>query len=347
MISMMEITLKTLVQIPFLLYSFAIIFCFGWRIFLREYPPLLNLLFSFAPFLFLPVPVILFLAWRLNSRINIAFSLLVCGIFVVVYGSLFLPRIPIASADIETEITVLTMNLGPGVAKPENLIAEIELANADIVAVQELTPDTANVLGMRLNEKYPFRILDVDNYSTGLLSRFPIRTTEWFVPASEGRAALSVEIEANGLPLHLFAPHTLPSNVIWFRDYPLPIGIDDLPQQRQLADIRERAKKFGTRVVIMGDLNVSDQTQAYPILATEFRDAFRETSWGLGFTFPSGLRIENLFPNSGRVGVLSVPGPLLRLDYIFHSDDLIAKSAQVVCHGGSDHCYLISRLGFQ
>jgi vancomycin resistance protein VanJ len=344
---MFKIILKTLVQIPFLLYLFTILFCFGWRVFLREYPPALNLLLSFAPFLFLPVPLILIFGLVLHSRINIVFSLLTLGLFVFVYGSLFLPHQQIASAGIETEIIVLTMNLGPGVAKPENLATEIELANADFVAVQEMTPESANVLATRLDKKYPFRILDVDEHSTGLLSRFPIRSAEWFAPANEGRATLLAQIDVNGLPVHLFAPHPMPSSAIWFRDYPLPIGIDDSPQQRQLADIRERAKKFGTRVIIMGDLNVSDQTQAYPILATEFRDAFRETGWGLGFTFPSGLRIENLFPNSGRIGVLPVPGPLLRLDYIFHSDDLIARSAQVVCRGGSDHCYLMSRLGFQ
>ena len=81
---------------------------------------------------------------------------------------------------------------------------------------------------------------------------------------------------------------------------------------------------------------MSDQSRAYLALTTSLQDSFREAGIGMGRTFPNNLRL-------GRV---RIPGPLVRIDYVFHSPHLRATSATVNCiDGQSDHCALVVVLG--
>jgi len=85
--------------------------------------------------------------------------------------------------------------------------------------------------------------------------------------------------------------------------------------------------------IIAGDFNMSDQTATYATLSAVTIDAYREAGFGFGFTFPNNLRL----------GQAPIPGPFVRLDYIFHSPELSAQQAYVGCSGSSDHCYLVAR----
>lgn len=320
---------------------------FALQKYLADWPSWFTLVSTFSIFLFVPFPLILIITWQIRSRIILTLSFGMLILFSILFGHLFLPRPTASPLDDATLISFTTFNLGPGTAKPEQVVTEVEATDSDIIAVQEMTAETAQLLKTRLAKKYPNQILNVTTHSTGLLSRYPISASEWFQPASEGRGTLYTLIIVKGSPLHLFAPHLLPPDITWWKDYPIPIGLDDQPQQRQLADIANRANAIGSQVVIMGDLNINDQTHAYPQLASKFRDTYREVGWGLGYTFPSGLRIHNLFPNSALLGTIPVPGPLVRLDYIFHTADITAQDAHVHCRGGSDHCYLTAKLRLQ
>jgi endonuclease/exonuclease/phosphatase (EEP) superfamily protein YafD len=64
-------------------------------------------------------------------------------------------------------------------------------------------------------------------------------------------------------------------------------------------------------------------------------DAYRETAWGFGFTFP----------NDQRLGRLAVPFPLVRIDYVWSRGGVMPALAWVDCaSSGSDHCMLIADL---
>jgi len=85
-------------------------------------------------------------------------------------------------------------------------------------------------------------------------------------------------------------------------------------------------------VVVQGDFTMSDQSRAYSALTTSLQDSFREAGTGLGRTFPNSLHL-------GRV---RIPGPLVRIDYVFHSPQLQATAATVNCiEGQSDHCAVV------
>ena len=73
--------------------------------------------------------------------------------------------------------------------------------------------------------------------------------------------------------------------------------------------------------LLLCDCNLTDTSQAYAQLTTFLSDSFREAGWGFGHS------------SFGR----RAPFLAQRLDYIWHSDGLMAVEAVVGLDGGSDH----------
>lgn|GEM_PF-3871452 len=98
-------------------------------------------------------------------------------------------------------------------------------------------------------------------------------------------------------------------------------------------------------IIIAGDMNTTDQTTAYRMLTSQYRDSWREAGFGLGLTFPAPVfRLSDIplpLPRrwKARGGLLdrTVTAGLLRLDHILHSDDFRAVGAQTVVIRQSDH----------
>jgi endonuclease/exonuclease/phosphatase family metal-dependent hydrolase len=79
---------------------------------------------------------------------------------------------------------------------------------------------------------------------------------------------------------------------------------------------------------------MTDQSDAYRQMNDRLHDTFRETGQGMGFTFPASTPSKvRLFP------------PLLRIDYIWHSDQFTAHAVAVGRDSGiSDHHPVVARL---
>lgn len=314
----------------------AVLAFFALRALWPALPPSLALLNSFVPFLCAPLilalPAALWVRWRALSGL----ALLVLGIFIGLYGALFLPHLgtPPAAGN---SLKVMTFNLGADCCAPEPLIAAIESEQADLVAVQELVGGTMALIQQRLSTRYPQMILQPFGGTTGLLNRYPIVKREWFQPGGRGRMALYVVLDVNGVRLHVFVAHLMPVELTRDEEYRLPIGLEDRDRELQVADIARRVAALSGPVLLLGDLNTSDQSRAYAMLTKTLRDAYRDAGWGFGFTFPHQVQFHGL----------PVPGPLVRIDYVLYSSSLYASSAQVGCERGSDHCYLTANLAFR
>lgn len=318
-----------------LVYAAGVFAFFALRFLLPVWPPLL-LVFSFlGPFLYLPLAWLLPLACISRAWAAIAAVLATLLLFLAVYLPFFLPRIGAAPALTGSPIKAMAFNLGPGVSQPEGLVAAISAEGADVVALEELYPAAARAFDKALAERYPYRILPAEPGANGLLSRYPILTHETFRPAGVGRPALHATLDPGGALLRVFILHPEP-----------PVNAAGVPGGRvrpelfnpqleaQMADVAARARALPGPVLVMGDLNMSDQSRPYVVLRRSLRDAFWEAGTGFGFTFPANRR----------VGPLAVPGPLVRIDYIWFNDALYALQARAGCQGGSDHCYVVARL---
>ena len=297
-------------------------------------PPTLSALNYAAPFLFGPLVLILPLAFVSGTRPAIALALAVLALFLVLYGPFFLPRSEAVPPLEGGPLSAMSFNLGFKELQPQQNLIAIAGEAADIVAVEELTPLAAQAFHKGLAELYPYTVLtDMD---TGLLSRYPIRRSEFFQPAGTVRPALHAVLDVNGTSLEVIVVHPQPPSAVYWPGTHVPIGIDDQGLNRQIVAIAGRAAALPGPVLVMGDFNMSTDSPAYNAMAAVLRDSFREAGWGLGFTFPRNLSIDNL----------TLVGPLIRIDYIFHSEALYTEESRVVCQGGSDHCYLTARFRF-
>lgn len=299
--------------------------------------PFFALLGVFYPFLFFPLGFVLLFAlvrYRRHPLILPAVGVLVL-LFGIKYGAFFLPQMAVSAPDARQQLAVMTFNVGLS-TQPEPLVQLLRSSECDVIALQELTPEIAAYFDHALAQDYPFRVWNTSTYDVGLLSRYPIADASWFFPAGEGRAALHATVLVDADPLHVFVLHPLPPGIAWYKPTQFPLGLYDSAVYRDLRAVAQRVAALDAPLLLLGDLNTHDQSAAYAQLAALLKDAYREAGWGFGFTFPRGLRVRNL----------AVPGPFVRLDYIFHSDDFSALRAKVHCTSLSDHCYLVATLGW-
>ena len=106
-------------------------------------------------------------------------------------------------------------------------------------------------------------------------------------------------------------------------------------RQRAVDRLWREVDKIDGPLIVMGDFNTSDREPRYAQLAARMHDAFRETNWGFGFTFPDHKRF----------GPLTFPFPLIRIDYVWSKGGVLPAAAHVECNNtGADHCFLVADL---
>jgi vancomycin resistance protein VanJ len=320
-----------------LIYTIGLLTFFILRAIMNPWPPFLALVNNFVPLLFIPLPVTLSLAWLVKSRLALFSQLIVFSFFMMLYGLFFLPRLHPLTPPSGEPLTAMTFNLGAYRSPPEILAATIEAEEADIVAIQELTPAASKFLKERLSRRYPHHLMGIDIGSTGLLSRYPILSYHWFQPLRHGRSGLHATLDFKGKPLHVIVIHLYSPGISWYRSsILLPTGLYYEDQTYEIAEIMTYIVELKEPILLLGDFNMSDQNRAYAQLTGAVHDAHREAGWGFGFTFP----------NQVQMGDIPLPTPLVRIDYIFHSDQIYAEHSHVGCAGGSDHCYVVARLRY-
>jgi endonuclease/exonuclease/phosphatase (EEP) superfamily protein YafD len=233
---------------------------------------------------------------------------------VAVYAPLFIPRSQPAIEGIPV-LKVLTLNLHqPADPASLNELADAILEiDADIVAVQELGPNSRETFGPLLEDLYPYQALYADeNYGgsgQGILSKYPIVDEEYWKAGGPWNGNLRVEIEIEDQSITIYNIHPHP---------PIERGLD--PQMDSHANvIREvvnRAEQDDGPVLLMGDFNMTMQFEPYRWITASHTDAYRAVGEvGFGFTHPHGI------------GFLP---PFWRIDYIFYNDQFRGLNARTL-----------------
>ena len=103
-----------------------------------------------------------------------------------------------------------------------------------------------------------------------------------------------------------------------------------------------RAATAGGPAVLMGDFNLVERHPIYrQIAGAGLTDAFRAAGRGIGVTLPT--RMARWAATGSRWGSIPLP-PLVRVDYIWLTADLMPLVAWVGRHAGSDHLPVCVRL---
>ena len=283
------------------------------------------------PWLFIPSVVLLPLALWHRSGIIMVLASIPVALFSLIYGQLYLPGLPTTTTD--SIFTVMTHNVFIGNSHADQIVAAIETYNPDIVAFQEINQVVSEYLEVQLSTEYSYHRIE---QGQGIFSRYPIedyisfnmdgempRLVQQCVLNIEGHQATFINVHPSAPPVKSIRPYGLPLTI--------PLGTHSKNRDAGLNSLLSRLEEIKGPLIVMGDFNLTDQQNHYSDLTRSLRDAYRQSGWGMGFTFAR-------YPRSGIA--------LWRIDYVFHSPDLTALHTTVGDFGGSDHRPVIAKLGF-
>lgn len=308
------------------LYGLLLLLYLVLRLVLSDTVTWLALLHNIAPYLFvlLPIGLIVGLLGRAKRLVALQLILLVVG--VAWFGVALLPQAPPDAQD--TPITVMTLNVYPENDDVADAVRYILSRDPDVVALQEVAPGQD---WSELDAHYPHM---ESNEGLFVYSRFDImESTPIALSGTEvQRVLLDIEDETVALyNVHLTWPFNPDSDAPILARYDESVRNADIDALLALLEDEEEDEYF-----VVGDFNTSDSSPAYARLNSQLTDAYRTSSWGLGATWPAASFEEFNVP-------AWIPR-LLRLDYVFHSEDLTAQSAIVGPRVGSDNLPLLVSL---
>ena len=229
------------------------------------------------------------------------------------------------------QVSVLTYNLGNGMADPRLLAQLLERSAVDLVGLQELSP----AQGEELSGLYPYQALVPMGFSgKGVLSRYPIVAQEQ-LELYPGRPDLRCVVEIEGVRLQVLVAHPPPPRLRGPR-----LAFDPLTHS-QLATLLELATTYEPSV-LLGDLNMTPRNRLYAqFVAAGLVDAFAQAGVGRGWTLPRRIGHASRIQH----GLHRVPlRPVARVDYIWCTPGVQVESASLGDDAGSDHLPVIARL---
>lgn len=333
---------KVLAFFMFYAYTFLLIIYFILRALFWDRLVLVGFISNFIPWIFLPIftfPIIYFF-----FRNKIIFVISSCAILILlgwVHVKYLSPKV-FDLVDTSPIITVLSMNVGQHLVEPEFLNNFILEQKADIVFLQEVTDKHIKNGWSNLREIYPYQIhgplLGEKLAGMGILSQYPILSSKDFKLAEEGlvfqqRAIVQIEEQEIAIyNIHTTYPWFRPQKI--FLSLTLPI-YDYSIRSKEINTLINLLRDENLPVIAAGDFNMTDQTQDYSYLNQILIDSFQESGRGFGFTWPA---------HKNPSGEINLNKPIVRVDYIMHSNDWTSQSTQVLSKTGSDHLPIIAKL---
>jgi endonuclease/exonuclease/phosphatase (EEP) superfamily protein YafD len=295
----------------------------------------LDLANVFALCLFAPLLLLAPLAWLIPVPRLRRTSVLAVVAFFGLFGARFIP--PAAQLTGGVPLQLVTFNLHNGLDKAQlaDLIATIHAQHADVLALQELSVPAAEAIQRELIGEYPYQALAPSTSLSGMgvISHYPL---ELLPPPPELTAQLALvrvgSVDVTLINVSLTSPELkrrrLPAVrwVKWLNGYQTSKRTRDVQSLLQVID------QVRGPLVVAGDFNLSDREADYAQFAARLHDAYRETNWGFGHTYPSSLRLAGI----------PLTLPLTRIDYIWSAGGVIPAAARVACGGVSDHCMVVA-----
>ncbi|MEO8393004.1 MAG: endonuclease/exonuclease/phosphatase family protein [Chloroflexota bacterium] len=300
---------------------------------------------NFTPFYFAVLIALLPLALLVRARRAALLMLPLVLIGLLMFAPPYLPKAQATTqaqaAPTADSFRLITFNVwgdNPDMSRIEDWL---KTQQADAVVTIELPPAWANGVPV-LKEVYPQQIT---NHAQGIywgstvLSSHPIISTDVFNLGEIPQQRIVIEVGGQQIAIyaiHLYLPvgdkPHIPLQTNFYSNSFL--SYDGAKREAQIHTLLDRLKGEPLPYVVAGDFNLSDQAAAYNDLASTMGDSFREVGVGLGTSWPSFQAF----------GLPAVIPPLVRIDYIWHSDSLRALQAEEGPFLGSDHRPMLATL---
>jgi endonuclease/exonuclease/phosphatase (EEP) superfamily protein YafD len=287
----------------------------------------------FAPHLLIPVVVLAPVAVAVVRapralRLGVVIAL---AIGAVRFGPGLVSIPPTPPAQDETVVRIVSWNLEGGAPAAAELVAQLRASDADIVALQELTPEHAAAIRADAEVAARFShtalVPRTGVGGIGILSRFPITL------AADGinPVVQEVELELPDRRLTVVNAHPFPPRYRLAPRIPLPLNYDPAQRDADILRVREpidRAIAAARPLFVIGDFNLTDREPAFDDLSRGLWDAHDEVGQGTGSTWrPRPIEF--------------VPFGILRIDHFLGGPGTRPLSVSEDCAPRrSDHCIL-------
>ena len=288
----------------------------------------LALLNAAAFYWFLPLLVLLpFAAWQRCWRL-VSLMSIILAVFLSWYGDQFLPTWPQAASG----PTVKVMSFSLSTNQNYEAIAQgISASAPDLVGLQDVSPAAVQALMRRLSSVYAYVAIhpSTQSDSIALLSRFPIQSAAPLTSQSSKRI-LTARLQVRQRPLWVYVARLAPNRLLDFPVLELKQRTEAVLRQRQseITRLKQEIRRSATTSILLCDCGLTDTSTAYAMLNETLFDSFHEAGWGLGHTFSgSGLLLLGQ-----------------RVDYVWHTPNLIAQQTRLDTVSGSDHQLLSAQL---
>ncbi len=339
--------IKRIINWTALAYLVVMVVYFVLRLTVGDGNTRLSLVNSFAYFLFAPLPVLLVLALLVRSRLAFLRLLPVLLVVLVWIGPRFVAK-SIVAASGEKTIRIFAGNAWAHNAQPELLEQRLRESGADVLCLEEIMPDLAAILLPKLRDLYPYEAFQKDANRKGdnfTLSKYPMVSSDYIelgmpYTASPVRVVINVDGHLVAVyTVHLLWPVAKEFATNYSMDWNMRVllGFDDTLRNQQIDRLLSHLKSEPYPYILAGDFNTSDFSVTYSKLTASLHDSFAEGGVGLGGSWPV----------AHARGLPSWLPPLIRIDYIWHSDRLRTIRAWQGEETGSDHLPLIADLAIE
>lgn len=227
-----------------------------------------------------------------------------------------------------SELSVLSYNLYFKNKSQSSCLKVIEKADADIVALQELTPQWKSYLDKHLYNKYPYRKCYAIKgaHGIGVYSRYPLSRQTFLNKKTNLPYAQLLEVEFNNKKIQLINCHLeSPAIAVENPEKFLPLYTTNYGlRKEQMGNISQSVKKSEKQFdahILLGDLNTTIYEPLYRDIQSDWVDLYSLSDFSFRFTFPNTHKLM----------------PFLTLDYILLRGKAEKGQLNILEEGSSDH----------
>jgi vancomycin resistance protein VanJ len=263
-----------------------------------------SLLDTFLPWVGLAVPVLALAALVRRSAIAGVALLVPAVVWGLMFGNLLIPGKGGGAYDLR----VLSHNVDAANPDPEKTAQDLLAADADVMALEEITAADMKIYKAAFAEEYPY---EVSRDTVALWSKYPVAQSKSVDVGFKWTRALRAEVSTPEGKVAVYVAH-LASVRVGTSGFTSDQRNDTIEALgRQIAD----EKLAG--VIVMGDFNGTANDRSLAPLTSGLRSAQGAAGHGFGFTWPSDF-------------------PMARIDHIMVRGVTPTK-AWVMSPTGSDH----------
>jgi vancomycin resistance protein VanJ len=240
-----------------------------------------SLVETFLPWFGLFIPVLLAGALRRRSASAVVALLLPVMVWLNLFGGLLGDKSHPGS-----DLTVASHNVGADNPDPAGTARDLAASGADVLALEELTPQARGTYEKELAKAYPYHTVQG---TVGLWSRLPLSDTQPVDIEMDSTRALRTTVATDHGPLAVYVAH-LGSVRVFPRAGFWTAQRDAGAHALGAAIVAEQNE----RVVLLGDLNGTMDDRAFADITSQMHSAQDAAGDGFGFSWPAKFPVERI-----------------------------------------------------